>query len=66
MAKIQSLRGMQDCLPQDSSRFRFVENMLAHISNTFGYREIRLPILESTDLFKRSIGTTTDIVRTSR
>ena len=62
MAKIQSLRGMQDCLPQDSSRFRFVENMLAHTSNTFGYREIRLPILESTDLFKRSIGTTTDIV----
>lgn len=62
MKKIQAIRGMNDLLPTDSPYWQYVESTLADILQCYGYQEIRFPILESTDLFKRSIGEVTDIV----
>ena len=62
MKKIQAIRGMNDLLPSDSSAWQYVEAAVAGILRRYGYQEIRFPILESTDLFKRSIGEVTDIV----
>src|ERR1700712_121740 len=53
---------MNDLLPADSPSWQFVEATVADILARYGYQEIRFPILESTDLFKRSIGEVTDIV----
>lgn len=62
MKKIQAIRGMNDLLPGDSAGWQYVEAKVADILQRYGYQEIRFPILESTDLFKRSIGEVTDIV----
>jgi histidyl-tRNA synthetase len=62
MKKIQSIRGMNDLLPSDSSCWQYLESSIFKLLSQYGYREIRFPILESTDLFKRSIGAVTDIV----
>ena len=63
MAKqIQAIRGMNDCLPDDSPKWQHVETILRETVAAYGYAEIRMPIVESTDLFKRSIGEVTDIV----
>jgi len=62
LKKIQAIRGMNDLLPSDSAAWQFVEAAVADILQRYGYQEIRFPILESTDLFKRSIGEVTDIV----
>lgn len=62
MSKIQSLRGMNDCLPDESPVWQYLESTIAKIFSRYGYREIRFPLLESTELFKRSIGEVTDIV----
>ncbi|MFT7300251.1 MAG: histidyl-tRNA synthetase [Porticoccus sp.] len=62
MKKIQSIRGMNDLLPDDSPRWQYLEETIAHLLSSYGYREIRFPILEPTELFKRSIGEVTDIV----
>lgn len=62
MKKIQAIRGMNDLLPGDSPAWQYVESAVADILARYGYQEIRFPILESTDLFKRSIGEVTDIV----
>ena len=63
MAKqIQAVRGMNDCLPGDTQVWQKVEHILRETVSSFGYQEIRFPIVESTDLFKRSIGEVTDIV----
>ncbi|ATC95879.1 histidine--tRNA ligase [Pseudoalteromonas tunicata] len=63
MAKqIQAIRGMNDCLPGDTQVWQKVETILRDTVASFGYQEIRFPIVESTDLFKRSIGEVTDIV----
>ena len=63
MAKnIQAIRGMHDLLPDQSPRWQFLERTVAQVLNAYGYAEIRMPIVESTDLFKRSIGEVTDIV----
>lgn len=59
---IQAIRGMNDILPDMSSRWSLVENLLRHIVDQYGYKEIRLPLLESTELFQRTIGEATDIV----
>lgn len=53
---------MNDVLPADSAVWQYVEAAVADIVGRYGYQEIRFPILESTDLFKRSIGEVTDIV----
>ena len=62
MEKITAIRGFKDILPEDSLLFWKVESIAHEVFNSFGYREIRVPIVEKTDLFKRSIGETTDIV----
>lgn len=62
MKKIQTLRGMSDLLPEQSSVWQFLESTVRDTVAAYGYSEIRFPILESTDLFKRSIGEVTDIV----
>ena len=63
MAKqIQAIRGMNDLLPTQSPVWQKVESIIRSSVSAFGYSEIRTPIVESTDLFKRSIGEVTDIV----
>jgi histidyl-tRNA synthetase len=59
---INAIRGMNDILPPETAQWQFVEATLRDILYSFGYQEIRLPILEKTELFKRSIGEATDIV----
>ncbi|WP_244946562.1 histidine--tRNA ligase [Gallaecimonas pentaromativorans] len=53
---------MNDCLPSQSPLWQYVEQAIRDTVSSFGYSEIRTPIVESTDLFKRSIGEVTDIV----
>ncbi|MEQ8660228.1 MAG: histidine--tRNA ligase [Gammaproteobacteria bacterium] len=60
---LQAIRGMNDILPADSDDWRALENVLVAILDAYGYREIRLPIVEQSAVFRRSIGDTTDIVQ---
>ena len=63
MAKtIQAVRGMNDILPGTSAAWQHLEDTLRDVVHAYGYHEIRLPLLEKTELFKRSIGEVTDIV----
>lgn len=63
MAKtLQAIRGMNDCLPAQTGIWQYVEQILRDTVAQYGYQEIRMPIVESTELFKRSIGEVTDIV----
>lgn len=62
MAKIQAIRGMNDILPQDTPVWQYLENTVSTLLSTYGFSEIRFPIVEQTELFKRSIGEVTDIV----
>lgn len=59
---IQAIRGMNDILPGETSRWQYVEQVFRDLMASYGYSEIRMPIVEKTDLFKRSIGEVTDIV----
>jgi histidyl-tRNA synthetase len=59
---IQSIRGMNDQLPDVCDKWQTVEQLIREIVRLYGYREIRTPILEKTELFSRSIGEQTDIV----
>jgi histidyl-tRNA synthetase len=59
---IQAIRGMNDILPDQTPRWQYVEQIFRGLMGAYGYREIRLPIVEKTELFKRSIGEVTDIV----
>jgi histidyl-tRNA synthetase len=60
--KIQAIRGMNDILPEESHLWEFFEDTVRGWLRAYGYRAIRTPILEKTDLFVRSIGAVTDIV----
>jgi len=60
--KIQSIRGMNDILPDESPYWQFIEEKLRQLIQIYDYDEIRFPIVEKTALFKRSIGEVTDIV----
>ncbi|SFC41481.1 histidyl-tRNA synthetase [Marinospirillum celere] len=60
--KIQAIRGMNDLLPDSSPRWQYLEEKVRTLLNRYGYSEIRMPIVEQTALFKRSIGEVTDIV----
>ncbi|MGR8980420.1 MAG: histidine--tRNA ligase [Gammaproteobacteria bacterium] len=63
MAQIlQSIRGMHDVLPDHTPLWQYLERIIKEVLESYGYREIRLPIVEKTELFKRSIGEVTDIV----
>jgi len=59
---IQAIRGMNDCLPSETNTWQMVEAVLRRVASNYGFAEIRMPIVESTALFKRSIGEVTDIV----
>ncbi len=59
---IAAVRGMHDILPEQTPRWQFVEQAIREVLGSYGYQEIRLPIVEKTELFKRSIGEVTDIV----
>ena len=59
---IQAVRGMNDVLPDDIHLWQFFEHTVREWLRAYGYREIRMPILERTELFVRSIGEVTDIV----
>lgn len=59
---IQAIRGMNDCLPSQTNIWQMVEGVLRRVASNYGFAEIRMPIVESTALFKRSIGEVTDIV----
>ncbi len=63
MAKtVQGIRGMNDVLPADAPRWHFFDSAVQRWAQVYGYSEIRMPILERTELFVRSIGEVTDIV----
>ena len=59
---IQAIRGMNDCLPSETNIWQMVESVLRRVASNYGFAEIRMPVVESTALFKRSIGEVTDIV----
>jgi len=60
--KYKTLKGLQDILPPDIAIWQLLESTARKIFRNYGYQEIRLPIIESTDIFIRSIGETSDIV----
>ncbi len=60
--KLQSVRGMHDLLPTETAAWQLLEAKLHQLMNAYGYQEIRMPILEKTELFSRAIGDVTDIV----
>ena len=61
-AKIRAVTGMNDMLPTDSARWEFFDDTARDIATEYGYRQMRTPILESTDLFTHGIGEATDVV----
>ncbi|WAT01377.1 histidine--tRNA ligase [Rouxiella chamberiensis] len=60
--KLQAIRGMNDYLPADTALWQRIEGTLKQVLGTYGYNEIRMPIVEQTPLFKRAIGEVTDVV----
>ena len=63
MKKFQAVRGMRDLLPAEAGLWRRIESRVQQQMHAFGYGEIRLPLLESTELFVRSVGGVTDLVK---
>ena len=59
---IQLIRGFKDILPGETELWQYVEKTASSLLENFGFKEIRIPIMESTELFARSIGEDTDIV----
>jgi histidyl-tRNA synthetase len=59
---LQAVRGMHDILPEQSRYFAHLESTVRELAESYGYEEIRMPLVESTELFKRTIGEVTDIV----
>ena len=62
MSKLTAIRGMNDILPEETPCWQHLERTVSHVLASYGYGEIRLPLVEKTALFKRSIGEVTDIV----
>ena len=59
---VQAIRGMNDLLPEDTSVWQQVEKVLRQTMSSYGYSEVRMPIVERTNLFCRAIGEVTDVV----
>ena len=59
---VQAIRGMNDLLPEDTSVWQQVEKVLRETVSSYGYSEVRMPIVEKTKLFCRAIGEVTDVV----
>ena len=62
MDTIKGIKGVKDILPEETPRWRFIEDAARRWALRYGYQEIRIPIFEFTALFARSIGSATDIV----
>lgn len=62
MSVIKGIKGVKDLLPEESPRWRFIEESARRWATRYGFHEIRIPIFEVTTLFARSIGASTDIV----
>ena len=62
MKKLQAVTGMKDLLPSESPAWQYLEATIAELLQSYGYQEMRFPLLEQTDLFRRGIGEATDIV----
>ena len=62
MSNIRAIRGMSDILPNETSYWQYLEDTIRQLVSNCGYGEIRFPIVEHTELFRRSIGEVTDIV----
>lgn len=60
---VKGIKGTQDVLPNESHKIQFVEKSAMEIAETFGFKEIRTPVFEHTELFQRSVGDTTDVVQ---
>lgn len=60
---IKAVRGTNDILPGESSKWRYVENVLFRSAALFGFEEIRVPVFEHTEVFSRGVGDTTDVVQ---
>lgn len=60
---LQKPKGTKDLLPQESYLWQFVENKIENILQNYGFKEIRLPVFEHTELFLRGVGDTTDVVQ---
>ena len=60
---LKAPKGTKDMLPQDAYRWHYIEKEWAEICSEYGFREIRTPAFEATDLFNRGVGETTDIVQ---
>lgn len=60
---IKAPKGTQDIMPEEVYKWHFLENKLREICEKFGYRELRTPTFEHTELFKRGVGETTDVVQ---
>ncbi|MGJ5711780.1 histidine--tRNA ligase [Staphylococcus auricularis] len=56
-------RGTQDILPEETKKWRYIENKLHELMKLYNYKEIRTPMFESTDLFARGVGDSTDVVQ---
>lgn len=63
MTEIKAVRGFEDILPEDAPLWRWVEEEAREVLESFGFHEIRIPVLERTELFARGIGEETDIVQ---
>ena len=61
--ELRAIRGMNDVAPPASARWQALEQRVAEVLAAYGYQQIRLPIVEATGVFERSIGDTTDIVQ---
>ena len=59
----KSIKGTQDLLPQDSYQTQYVEQTMREVAQAYGYREVRTPVFEQTNLFERGVGGTTDVVQ---
>src|SRR4051794_1792299 len=60
--RLQAVKGMNDLLPPESAKWQHVEAHARRLLEAYGYREVRTPLVEPTQLFARAIGATTDIV----
>lgn len=59
----KKIKGTEDVLPKQSYRWQFVENIMREESRAYGFREMRTPVFEHTELFARGVGQTTDVVQ---
>lgn len=64
MAEInRAVRGTMDVTPADSYKWQYIERVIADTAKLYGYSEIRIPVFEYTEVFRRSVGETTDVVQ---